>query len=46
MQMKKNFFYVAALVLGLSFTMTACSSDDDEVIAPEDIDYKIGRAHV
>ena len=24
MQMKKNFFYVAALVLGLSFTMTAC----------------------
>ena len=44
MQMKKNFFYVAALVLGLSFTMTACSSDDDEVIAPEDIDYTTENA--
>ncbi len=44
MQMKKNFFYVAALVLGLSFTMTACDSDDDDVVAPEDIDYTAENA--
>ena len=29
--MKKNFFYATALVLGLAFTATACSDDDDEV---------------
>ena len=27
--MKKNFFYATALVLGLAFTATACSDDDD-----------------
>ena len=27
--MRKNFFYAAALVLGLAFTATACSDDDD-----------------
>ena len=29
--MRKNFFYAAALVLGLAFTATACSDDDDTV---------------
>ena len=27
--MKTKFFYVAALILGLAFTTTSCSSDDD-----------------
>ena len=27
--MKKNFFYATALVLGLAFTATACSDDDE-----------------
>ena len=26
MYMKKNFFYAAALAMGLTFSMTACSS--------------------
>ena len=26
--MKKNFFYAAALAMGLSFSMTACSNED------------------
>ena len=28
--MKKSFFYVAALMLGLAFTATSCSNDDNE----------------
>ena len=56
--MRKNFFYAAALVLGLAFTATACSDDDDNsTVNPADIEYnsenaaswhnyKIGRAHV
>ena len=31
--MKKNFFYATALVLGLAFTATACSDDDDNSTA-------------
>ena len=27
--MKTKFFYVAALIAGLSFTATSCNSDDD-----------------
>ena len=26
--MKKNFFYAAALAMGLTFSMTACSNED------------------
>lgn len=38
--MKKNFFYATALVLGLAFTATACSDDDDNsTVNPADIDY-------
>ena len=28
MYMKKNFFYAAALAMGLTFSMTACSNED------------------
>ena len=38
--MKTKFFYVAALILGLAFTTTSCSSDDDnQTVDPENIDY-------
>lgn len=43
--MKKNFFYVAALFLGLTFTATSCSDDDEpntdnqENVDPADIEY-------
>ena len=38
--MKKNFFYATALVLGLAFTATACSDDDDNsTVTPADIEY-------
>ena len=29
MYMKKNFFYAAALAMGLTFSMTACSNGAD-----------------
>ena len=38
--MKTKFFYVAALILGLAFTTTSCSSDDDNpTVDPANIDY-------
>ena len=37
--MKTKFFYVAALIAGLSFTATSCNSDDDPEVNPADIDY-------
>ena len=37
--MKKSFFYVAALMLGLTFTATSCSNDDDNEVSAADIDY-------
>lgn len=39
--MKKNFFYAAALAMGLTFSMTACSDDDTptEPIDAANIDY-------
>ena len=37
--MKKSFFYVAALMLGLAFTATSCSNDDDNEVSAADIDY-------
>ena len=38
--MKTKFFYVAALIWGLAFTTTSCSSDDDNpTIDPANIDY-------
>ena len=43
--MKKNFFYATALVLGLAFTATACSDDDDNsTVNPADIEYNSGNA--
>ena len=37
--MKTKFFYVAALILGLAFTTTSCSSDDDNpTVDPANID--------
>lgn len=29
--MKKNIFYTAILIAGLTFTTTACSNDDDDI---------------
>ena len=38
--MKTKFFYVAALILGLAFTTTSCSRDDDNpTVDPANIDY-------
>ena len=38
--MKTKFFYVAALIWGLAFTTTSCSSDDDNpTVDPANIDY-------
>lgn len=39
--MKKNFFYAAALAMGLTFSMTACSNEDTptEPIDAANIDY-------
>ena len=38
--MKKNFFYATALVLGLEFTATACSDDNDKsTYNHDDIEY-------
>ena len=38
--MKTKFFYVAALILGLAFTTTSCSSDDDNpTVDPANIEY-------
>lgn len=39
--MKKNFFYAAALAMGLTFSMTACSDDDTpkEPVDVANIDY-------
>ena len=43
--MRKNFFYAAALVLGLAFTATACSDDDDNsTVNPADIEYNSENA--
>ena len=43
--MKKNFFYATALVLGLAFTATACSDDDDNsTVNPADIEYNSENA--
>ena len=41
MYMKKNFFYAAALAMGLTFSMTACSDDDTpkEPVDVANIDY-------
>ena len=39
--MKKNFFYAAALAMGLAFSMTACSNEDTptEPTDAANIDY-------
>lgn len=39
--MKKNFFYAAALAMGLTFSMTACSNEDTptEPTDAANIDY-------
>ena len=39
--MKKNFFYAAALAMGLTFSVTACSDDDTpkEPVDVANIDY-------
>ena len=42
--MKKSFFYVAALMLGLAFTATSCSNDDDNEVSAADIDYNSENA--
>ena len=42
--MKKSFFYVAALMLGLTFTATSCSNDDDNEVSAADIDYNSENA--
>lgn len=42
--MKKSIFYVAILMLGLAFTTTSCSSDDDNEISASDIDYNSDNA--
>ena len=43
--MKKNFFYATALALGLAFTATACSDDDDNsTVNPADIEYNSENA--
>lgn len=42
--MKKSFFYVAALMLGLAFTTTSCSSDDNKEVSAADIDYNSDNA--
>ena len=43
--MRKNFFYATALVLGLAFTATACSDDDDNsTVNPADIEYNSENA--
>lgn len=43
--MKKDFFYATALVLGLAFTATACSDDDDNsTVNPADIEYNSENA--
>jgi hypothetical protein len=41
MYMKKNFFYAAALAMGLTFSMTACSNEDTptEPTDAANIDY-------
>lgn len=43
--MKKSFFYVAALWVGMACTTVACSSDDDkDEVAAADIDYSADNA--
>ena len=40
----KKFFYLSALVLGLTFTTTACSNDETEEQAAPDLDYSAQNA--
>lgn len=44
--MKKNFFYVAAMIVGLALTTTACSNDDDNSgdTPAADVDYTAENA--
>ena len=43
--MKKNFFYAMALALGLAFTATACSDDEENgTVNPGDIEYNSENA--